>query len=239
MKKLFVLFALALLALPAFAQTHVADGPCINELTLAGSTVKLCIAASGDAYAMTGPLVFRGEKDFVMAPGGYFGTAVLGDPRDGTGIMIAPNAPIMIQGNMLVRVNDFYIAQVPLSKDANVTMRARGETDDTGVAVVVIKSDFLHLANTDRAEKGDYVVSLTARGPETVYWDEDASTPSQFVVRSVSGKRAKFVYEISAVIAKAKLKTGTQLKPVIDFEKDTILRVERTKEFITEATREQ
>lgn len=185
----------AIHATPVSAQTSL----CFPSLQTASAS--LCTSPSQRGFWMTGPLVLRGSGDFVQAPGGYFGSAELGDPRDGAGLAVAPSEGIYVRGPMSVAVGSFSRARVAIAETATILLEGDGATDSVGRAVIVFSSGQLRLMNSDRSSGGGYHLHLTSIGPESVYWDRTASTDTYAVVRSASGRRAQFIYLLSAVPA--------------------------------------
>jgi hypothetical protein len=220
-----------LLALPARAQMgpvqQVPAGPCV----LAGSSVNFCIAPAQNGYWMTGNLTFQGKQDMLQVPAVYAGSIEIGDIRDSAGIA-ASERGILLRGTTTVLIGLVGRAKIPLSQEASITTEGEETTDSAGVAVVPLDVDFLRMANTDPALNGGYRVKLTATGPEGVYWDRRVSTPTQFVVRSFSGRRAEFVYEVTAAVSAKAEEAHQSLRAAPDRDVDNELRVESTTELI-------
>jgi hypothetical protein len=117
------------------------------------------------------------------------------------GLWVIPGKGTFITGQVQIRARDsLYQATFVKSPDSVVLVRGRA-TVPLGVnsaAVVVFDSSLLRLAATDTTLGGGYDIILTSLSPEAVWWDESASTPAQFIVRSVRGHEAPFTYIVVA-----------------------------------------
>jgi hypothetical protein len=80
-----------------------------------------------------------------------------------------------------------------------------GETvpDGNGLskAVIQFSSAALKIGNTDSdpAKRGGYMLDLDQNGPDSVWWKRDELLPTQFIVYSAAGTRAKFAWRAFVV----------------------------------------
>jgi hypothetical protein len=203
-----VLVGILFAASPALAQriqpTDVTDGRCVVPVPLwygPGHTggefanSKFCASRDGAIYDLASSLDVAGTLFATeMVVDGRF---TAGDPREGIGMTLTESA-LLVQGQLGVRAKGtLFFADVVVGSSGQVMTSGSGETASNGVAVILFDLAFIRIVN----RSANYLVVVGAAGPEAVYWDDASSTPTSFVVRSISGKRARFTYIVVAAAA--------------------------------------
>jgi hypothetical protein len=192
---------------PASIVRLVPTDPCTLVVPLYAvpanfTTSKICASEDEGTYEVKAHWLVRGylytDGAIIYGPFGSF------DQGTHLGMGTGPGG-VSVVGQLLVKpteANLFY-ANAVISPDATVIADGDGETDSVGVATIGLNTIDRHgffptFANTDPTLGGGYLVHLTATSLEAVYWDRTRSTPNQFVVRSVSGRRATFTFLVTS-----------------------------------------
>lgn len=211
MRKLLVLFVL-LSAAAASAGTirvfrshasspgyQLPDGACLGPPLSAGA--QICAMAAGTGFNVSGSWTVRDvlTADKLSVSEAWFGETY------------AKNGSFRFSGSVTMIDPTSHNAHFPprlysewASGEGRIDADIEDlETDAAGVKVLVFTNSFLHVANTDVANGGGYIAYPTtyAGSADFVLWDKQASTATQAVFRTLSGKAARFGVRISAVHA--------------------------------------
>lgn len=199
MQKLFMLFALALLALPVFAAEaqSVADP---NNCVTFPKGQKLCMSQTGTELVPPGGITlekegrYYGQNGMSVSAGECGGCGIfLGNPWGNSGIAIGQGKGVYVRG-LYTRLPDkgFTLSHPLMTVDgttfhADTTVRTTG---DQGTTRVELPRAFRSISNLDRAAKGGYqVLVLFLDGSGVGLVREEDMFPDHFVVRSASPKQ--------------------------------------------------